>query len=87
MQFADVAFVDRKNTQSAIEAMKPVVDAIVDDKVSVVLSPEGTRSVSTKLGAFKKGAFHIAIQAGVPVIPIVIHNALDSLPKGQKPGA
>lgn len=50
---------------------------------SVVLAPEGTRSVSTKLLPFKKGAFHIAMQAGVPIVPIVIHNSIDMAPKGQ----
>jgi len=32
---------------------------------------------------FKKGAFHLAMQAGVPVVPIVIHNAIDVAPRGQ----
>ncbi|MEZ5920550.1 MAG: HAD-IB family hydrolase [Parvularculaceae bacterium] len=83
MKFADVVLIDRKDSKKAIEAMKPVVDAIRNDRLSVAISPEGTRSVSTHLGPFKKGAFHIAMQAGVPVVPIVIHNALDSLPRGR----
>lgn len=83
MKFADVVLIDRKNSKQAIEAMKPVVDAICEDGLSVAISPEGTRSVSTKLGPFKKGPFHIAMQAGVPMVPIVIHNATDALPKGR----
>ena len=35
------------------------------------------------MAPFKKGAFHLAIQAGVPIVPIVIHNALDVAPKGD----
>ena len=50
---------------------------------SVCLSPEGTRSVTDKLAPFKKGAFHLAMQAGVPVVPIVIHNSNDVQPKGD----
>ena len=42
-----------------------------------------TRSVSPRLAPFKKGAFHLAIQAGVPMIPIVIRNAGDVAPKGD----
>lgn len=82
MKFADVVLIDRSNAGKAIETMKPVIDAIRDDRLSVAMSPEGTRSVSMKLGPFKKGAFHIAMQAGVPIVPIVIHNAADSLPRG-----
>jgi putative phosphoserine phosphatase/1-acylglycerol-3-phosphate O-acyltransferase len=50
---------------------------------SVVIAPEGTRTISPRLGPFKKGAFHLAMQAGVPVVPIVIHNAIDVAPKGE----
>jgi len=39
--------------------------------------------VSPRLAPFKKGAFHLAIQAGVPVVPIVIHNSGDVAPKGD----
>lgn len=82
LRYADMVFVDRSSSQKAIEAIAPVIEALRDDGLSVVMAPEGTRSRGTKLGAFKKGAFHIAMQAGVPIVPIVIHNAVDSLPKG-----
>jgi putative phosphoserine phosphatase/1-acylglycerol-3-phosphate O-acyltransferase len=42
--------------------------------MSVVITPEGTRSLSPRLGAFKKGAFHLAVEAEVPIVPIVIRN-------------
>ena len=50
---------------------------------SVLIAPEGTRTVSPRLGSFKKGAFHLAMQAGVPIVPIVIHNSGDVQPKGD----
>ena len=50
---------------------------------SVCMSPEGTRSVTPKLAPFKKGAFHLAMQAGVPIVPIVIQNSSDIMPKGD----
>ena len=74
-------FVDRFDKAKAIEAMQPVVDAIKKDGLSVCIAPEGTRSPTPKLGAFKKGAFHIAMAAKVPIVPIVFKNALDPLPK------
>jgi len=83
-KFADVILIDRSNTEKAVEAMKPVVKALQEQNLSVVLAPEGTRSPSRKLGAFKKGAFHISMQSGAPIVPIVIHNATDSMPKGHQ---
>jgi len=78
-----VVLIDRRNTASAIEAMKPLVDAMRVEGKSVCLSPEGTRAITPKLAEFKKGAFHLAMQAGVPMVPIVIHNSGDVQPKGD----
>jgi putative phosphoserine phosphatase/1-acylglycerol-3-phosphate O-acyltransferase len=83
MEWGGVVMIDRKNAESAIAAMKPLVDVMQNEGKSVVLAPEGTRSTTRKLGAFKKGAFHLAMQAGVPIVPIVIHNASDIAPKGD----
>ncbi len=80
---AGVVLIDRKDTAKAIEAMMPLVDAMRVEGKSVCLSPEGTRSVTDKLAPFKKGAFHLAMQAGVPIVPIVIHNSVDVQPKGD----
>ncbi|MEO0338634.1 MAG: HAD-IB family hydrolase, partial [Bacteroidota bacterium] len=82
MASAGIIFVDRKNREKAIEAMKPAVDALKSG-ISIAIAPEGTRSYSYKLGAFKKGAFHLAMQADVPVIPVVIKNAHDAMPRGS----
>src|SRR3546814_4705424 len=50
-------------------------DLIRQDGKSICIAPEGTRTLTPKLGPFKKGAFHLAMQAGVPIVPIAIHNA------------
>ncbi|CAM3126666.1 HAD-IB family hydrolase [Skermania piniformis] len=73
-RFIGLTFIDRGNTEQAKAALGPVVDTLRDG-VSIAIAPEGTRSYTPMPGPFKKGAFHIAIQAGVPVIPIVIRNA------------
>jgi len=83
MEFGGMVPIDRENAKSAIEAMRPLVQAITEEGRCVLLAPEGTRTVSPRLGPFKKGAFHLAMQAGVPIVPIVIHNALDVAPKGD----
>jgi putative phosphoserine phosphatase/1-acylglycerol-3-phosphate O-acyltransferase len=72
---AGVAFVDRGNTRQAKEALEPAVRKLRDEGWSLAIAPEGTRSPTPRLGRFKKGAFHIALQAGVPMVPIVIHDA------------
>jgi putative phosphoserine phosphatase/1-acylglycerol-3-phosphate O-acyltransferase len=71
---ADVAFVDRSNTSKAVSALQPAVDRLRRG-LSIAMSPEGTRSFSPKIGVFKKGGFHVARDAGVPIVPIVIRNA------------
>lgn len=83
LEWGGVVYIDRDNASSAIEAMTPLVDAMRNQDKSVVLAPEGTRTVSPRLAPFKKGAFHLAMQAGVPMVPIVIRNAGDVAPKGD----
>ncbi len=74
-RFAGVAFVDRGNTEQAKAALAPAVAKVRGEGLSLVISPEGTRSPTPRLGPFKKGAFHIAMQAKVPMVPIVLRNA------------
>jgi putative phosphoserine phosphatase/1-acylglycerol-3-phosphate O-acyltransferase len=79
-----VVFIDRANTQKAIEQLAPAVAKQRDEGVSLALAPEGTRSATPRLGPFRKGAFHIAMQAGVPVVPIVIRNAGEIMWRGAQ---
>jgi len=80
MKAAGVVFVDRGARTKAIEAMRPAVEAMREG-LSVVIAPEGTRSATKKLGKFKKGAFRMAMAAGVPIVPVILKNALDALPR------
>ena len=80
-RLADVAFVDRHDTAQARKALKPAVQKLRDG-ISLVIAPEGTRSATPALGPFKKGAFHVAMQAGVPIVPIVIRNAGELMWRG-----
>lgn len=83
LELGGVVFIDRADGKSAINAMKPLLDAMRKEGKSVVIAPEGTRTVSPTMAPFKKGAFHLAMQAGVPIVPIVIHNSGDVAPKGD----
>jgi putative phosphoserine phosphatase/1-acylglycerol-3-phosphate O-acyltransferase len=79
---ADVAYVDRSNSKQARAALEPAVDKLRSG-TSIAIAPEGTRSPTPRLGRFKKGAFHLAMQAGVPLVPIVIRNAGDLMWRGS----
>jgi putative phosphoserine phosphatase/1-acylglycerol-3-phosphate O-acyltransferase len=76
-------FIDRTDKKKALESMKNASE-ILKKGTSVAIAPEGTRSGSKTLGKFKKGAFHLAIKGGVPIVPIVIKNAYMAMPKGSK---
>lgn len=73
--------IDRSNTQDAVARLQGVADAILSDDRTLVIAPEGTRSPDGQVLPFKKGAFHIAVQAQVPITPIVIHGAYELCPK------
>jgi 1-acyl-sn-glycerol-3-phosphate acyltransferase len=79
---AGVAYVDRSDTAQAVSALGQVLDRLADG-VSIAIAPEGTRSTTATLGPFKKGAFHMAMQAGVPVVPVVIRNAGELMWRGS----
>ena len=83
-RLAGVAFVDRGNVRQAKEALEPAVRKLRDEGWSLAIAPEGTRSPTPRLGRFKKGAFHIALQAGVPMVPIVIHDAGEVMWRGHQ---
>jgi putative phosphoserine phosphatase / 1-acylglycerol-3-phosphate O-acyltransferase len=70
----DVAFIDRSNPDGAVAALKPI-EELARKGLSIVIAPEGTRLDTTEVGEFKKGAFRMAMAAGIPIVPIVIRNA------------
>jgi len=76
MSLSGSIFIDRKNAKDAREAMKGAAEEIRAKKQSVYMFPEGTRSYAKDptLLPFKKGAFHLAVQAGVPIVPVVVAN-------------
>jgi 1-acyl-sn-glycerol-3-phosphate acyltransferase len=72
----------RGERDSAIAAMAAARDRL-DKKVSVMIFPEGTRSRDGNLQPFKDGAFRLAIEAGVPVLPLAVNGAYTAAIKGD----
>jgi putative phosphoserine phosphatase/1-acylglycerol-3-phosphate O-acyltransferase len=73
-RLTDAAFIDRDDATAAVESLHKVEDR-AKKGLSVMIAPEGTRVDTTEVGPFKKGAFRIAMAAGIPIVPIVIRNA------------
>ena len=74
--------IDRSNRESAFASIGKAADAI-RGQVSVLIFPEGTRSPDGRLRPFKKGGFVLAVDAGVPILPIGIHGTRRILAKNR----
>jgi putative phosphoserine phosphatase / 1-acylglycerol-3-phosphate O-acyltransferase len=82
MQAAGAIFVDREDAGSAREPLQRGMAALRAGS-SVAVAPEGTRGNGNSLAPFKHGAFVLARRAKVPVVPLVLHNTGDALPRGS----
>lgn len=74
--------IDRSSTQNAIESMQ-MAASYLRNGICAFVFPEGTRSRDGYLHSFKKGGFKLAIQAGVPIVPITIIGSRQVLPPDE----
>ena len=76
MALSKTVFIDRANRATARAAFDGAARHMQNEKQSVFIFPEGTRSYTEKpdMLPFKKGAFHLAVQAQVPIVPVVCAN-------------
>ena len=81
MRGAGYISIDRSNRQSAFKSLDQAAESIRHG-TSVMIFPEGTRSRDGGLLPFKKGGFVMAVDAGVPIVPVVISGTHDIMPKG-----
>jgi 1-acyl-sn-glycerol-3-phosphate acyltransferase len=80
MKLAKHIFLQRDNINSVFEVTEATKEMLREGG-SMVLFPEGTRSRDGKLGAFKKGAFQMAKEAGVRIVPISVGNLHRYMPQ------
>ena len=80
MGFVNIIAVDRSNPERALRSMDKA-RSVVADGYSFGVFVEGTRAMPGELLPFKKGAFHLALQTQVPIIPVAIRNTDQMMPK------
>jgi 1-acyl-sn-glycerol-3-phosphate acyltransferase len=75
-------FVDRSNPRAALQSMDHIKKELVEG-ISTVIFPEGTRTKTGEMGRFKQGAFKIAMDMGLPVVPLSLNGFFKAMPSGQ----
>ena len=83
LRAAEFIEVDRSNHVRAMQSIESAA-RLVRDGVSIYLAPEGTRSVTGKIGKLKKGGFHLAKDTHTPIVPVAIRGTIDILPRGGR---
>lgn len=82
MRWAGYIEVDRGNRTSHIKAIQES-ESRLRQGISMFFFPEGTRSKTGELGPFKKGAFRLAKDLKVPVLPLLLEGTRDMMAKGS----
>jgi len=88
MRLGSLVPVDRGNNEAGIAAVRAAT-AVLRQGVNMMIYIEGHRSFDGKLLPFKKGPFYLAMECGVPVVPVTIAGSHQVMPKGRfaiKPG-
>lgn len=73
-----------KSTPAAIRHTMQTAESALAGGMSVVAFPEGTRTKTGRIGTFKRGAYMLAMEFGLPVVPITINGAYQVMPRGHK---
>lgn len=79
---SDHIIIDRGDRDRAVASLRAAGERIRSG-VSVVIFPEGTRSETGELRDFKSGGFHLALEAGVPILPVTVSGSQKITPKGS----
>ena len=80
LKYGSYIGIDRSRGADAMKSLEGAVEKIKNG-ASVLLYAEGTRTLDGKLQTFKRGAFNLAVRAGVPVVPLTVNGSFKLLPK------
>lgn len=75
-------FVDRSNPRAAMESLQDIKSQLCNG-ISTVIFPEGTRTKTGVTGRFKRGAFQVAMDVNLPVVPISLSGFYEAMPRSQ----
>jgi 1-acyl-sn-glycerol-3-phosphate acyltransferase len=84
MRAVGMVKIDRKAGVAGHRAINNQVARVMELQKSLIIYPEGTRTEDGDLSAFKKGAFRIAIDNNLPVVPLTLHGAFEAWPPGSR---
>jgi 1-acyl-sn-glycerol-3-phosphate acyltransferase len=76
-------FIDRKRHESAVNSLSAAARAVREGDTSLVIFPEGTRSRDESVKPFKTGGFHLARQAGVPIVPVGLRGTREIMSRDE----
>jgi 1-acyl-sn-glycerol-3-phosphate acyltransferase len=80
---AGFIFVDNSSPQAAAKTVRIAEDKLKDG-ASIVIFPEGSRTLTGKMGKFKKGAYQMALDLKLPIVPITINGSYEVMPIGSR---
>ena len=83
MKIAGHIFVDRNKSESALRILEKVKTSLIEKPRSILLFPEGTRTVDGSLGQFKRGGLLLAIDTKMPIVPMTFIGSYDMFGKGS----
>ena len=74
--------IQRNNLQKAIKSIERA-EKVLENNIHIGILPEGTRTLSGRIGPLKKGSFHMAINTNTPIVPVGVSGAFSFKPKNR----
>jgi len=75
--------IDRANREKATATLRAAAQRVQSEHLTLIIAPEGTRSETGQLGAFRLGPFHLAAQADAPILPLLFFGTAQLWPRRQ----